>query len=274
MTCDPRFLPTCLLYLCIFRKIKRSIGAMKYIPTCTSFLFLVRLPSRLFFLCRRPTSANKSSAALSFWPSRLVLSPMYRFQSGHLDARLLIWETQRLIRRFHCSGMAPCVLKMLVDWAISLTHSLTWLSIHCVVKPPFSCQIPIVSTAHSPTPTLAFSAQMRTCRFSIRILLAFVTTHFGNQKASRYTLGSHQCSMIMWWMSNACYTKKPLGVLNISLRVMRCCGRGKEGLSNMLEIVSKVGKQRKYIYVLAGFSWSSDIILAAIQLGDILPTII
>jgi len=45
-------------------------------------------------------------------------------------------------------------------------------------------------------------------------------------------------------------------------------------VSKILEIVSKVGRQGEYIYGLGGFSWSGDIILAAIQLGGNLLSII
>jgi len=132
-TCDPRFLPHRLLDLHIIRKSKRSIGVMKYIPTCMSLLFLVGISSSLFILRRMPTSMNSSSAALSFWPSRLVLSAMYHFQIGHLDSSLLIRVTQQSIRRSHFSGLVPCLLMMLMDWAISQRRSLTLLSIRCVV---------------------------------------------------------------------------------------------------------------------------------------------
>jgi len=158
-TRDPKFLPRRLLDLHIIRKSKRRIAAMKYIPMCTSFLFLEGVFSSLFFLQRRPTSANSSSTALSFWPLRLVMSVMYHFQSGRLDSCSLVRETQWSITKSHCSGLAPCLLMMLMDWAISQTRSLTLLSIRCVVKPPLSCQIPIVSAAHLLTPTPAFSAQ-------------------------------------------------------------------------------------------------------------------
>jgi hypothetical protein len=79
-------------------------------------------------------------------------------------------------------------------------------------------------------------------------------TDFGNQKVSHYILGSEQWSMIEWWRSNACYCKNASGVLNISSRVMRCGSRGEEGVSKILEIVSKVGRQGEYIYGLGGFS--------------------
>jgi hypothetical protein len=253
-TCDPRFLPRRLLNLHIIRKSKRSIGVLKYIPTGMSLLYLVGVSSSLFFLQRRPTSTNQSSAAMSFSPSRLVLSAMYHFQSGILDSRSLIRVTQRSIRRSHCLGPAPCMLMMLMDWAIPQTRSPTLLSIRCVVKPPLSCQIPMVSAAHWLTPTLAFSAQTRTCRVSIWMVLASATTDFGNQNASHYILGTQRWSMIEWWISSASYSKKASRVLNISSRVMRCGSRGEEGVSKALEIVSKVGSQVEYIYGLGGFS--------------------
>jgi len=63
-------------------------------------------------------------------------------------------------------------------------------------------------------------------------------------------------------------------VLNILSRVMRCDCRAEESVSKVLEIVSKVGRHGEYIYGLGGFSWSGDIILAAIQLGGNLLSII
>jgi len=44
------------------------------------------------------------------------------------------------------------------------------------------------------------------------------------------------------------------GVWNISSKVMRCGRRGQEGMSKVLEIVSKVARQGEYIYVIRGFS--------------------
>jgi len=67
--------------------------------------------------------------------------------------------------------------------------------------------------------------------------------------------------MIEWWISNACYSRQVSGVLNILSSVLRCGSRGEEGVSKVLEIVSKVGRQCKYIYGLGGFSWSGDIVL-------------
>jgi len=225
-TCDPRFLPLHLLYQHIIKKNKRSIRAMKYIPTCTSFLFLVGVSLSLFFLQWRPTSANWSSAAMSFWPSRLVFSARYRLQIGCLDTRSLIRVSQQSINRSHCSGPAPCLLMMLMDWAISQMRSLTLLSIHCVCKPPILCQIPMVPAAHCLTPTLAFSAQTGTCRVGIWIVWASATTDFGNQKESHYIVGSQWWSMIECWISNACYSNQMSGVLNILSRVKRCGSRG------------------------------------------------
>ena len=136
------FLPRHLLDLHIVRKSKRSIRAMKYIPMCTSFLFLVRVSLSQFLLQWRATSANSSSASLSFWTLCLILSAIYHFQRGLLDSRILIPVTQWSIRRSHCLGLAHCLLMMLLNWAICQMRSLTWLSIRCVVKPPLSCQIP------------------------------------------------------------------------------------------------------------------------------------
>jgi len=184
--------------------------------------------------------------------------------------RVMRWS----IRRFHCSWPAPCLLMMVMDWAIAQTPSLTLLSIRWVVKAPLSCQIPMVSDAHWLSPTPAFSAQMQTCRVGIWIVLASATTDFGNQRASHYIVGSQQLSMIEWWISNAGYSKQVSGMLNISSRVMRSGSRGDEGVSKVLEIVSKVGRQGEYMYRLGGFSWSSDFILAAIQLGHNLLHII
>jgi len=60
--------------------------------------------------------------------------------------------------------------------------------------------------------------------------------------------------MIEWWILNASYSRQASGVLNISSRVMRCGSRVEEGVSKVLEIVSKVGRQGEYIYGLGGFS--------------------
>jgi len=60
--------------------------------------------------------------------------------------------------------------------------------------------------------------------------------------------------MIERWISNACYSNQVSGVLNISSRVMQCGGRGAKGMSKVLQIVSKRGRQGEYIYGLGGFS--------------------
>jgi len=199
-TGDLRFLPRHLLNLLNISRSQGSIGAMKYIPPCTNFFSLVRDTSILVLLEQRPASANSSSAASSFWPSSILLSAMYHVQSGRLNARLLIRVTQQSISRSHCSGPAPCVLMMHMDWASSQTHSLTLVSFCCVVSQPFPCQIPLVSAAHSLTPTPAFSAQTWTCSAGIWIALASAMTDFGNQKASQCILGSPQWSIIEWWI--------------------------------------------------------------------------
>jgi len=214
---------------------------MKYIPTCTNVLFLVGVSSIRLFLWRRLSSASSSSAAMSFWPLTIVLSAMHSFQSCLLDTRSLIRVTQWSISRCHCSGLASCLLLMLMDWAISETRSLTLSSFHCVVKPLFSCQISLVLAAHWLNPTLAFSAQTRTCRGSIGLVLVSATTDFGNQMASHYILDSQWWSLIEWWISKSCYSKEALGVLNLSSRVRQWSCRGEEGVSKVLEIVSQVG---------------------------------
>jgi len=267
-TCDATFLPRSPLYQDTIRKRKGIIGGTQYILPCTRFLFLVRVSSSLFCLQQRPTSANFSSAALSFSSSRLVLSALYHFQSGLLDARSLIWVTQWSMRWSHSSGPVPFLWIMRMHWAISQTRSLTISSIHCIVKPPLSCQIPIVSAARWVTPTPAVSAQTWTWRVGIWIVLASAMPDFGNLQASHWILVSQLWSMIEWWMSSACYSQQASGVLNILSRVMRCGSWGEEGLSKVLEIVIKVGMQGDYIYGLGGFSWSGDIIFAANLLGN------
>jgi len=167
---------------------------------------------------------------------------MYGFQSRLSDARSLIQVTQWSISRSHCLGPAPCLLLILMDWAISQMCSLTSLYIRCVVKPPLTCQIPTVSAADGPTPTPAFSTQMRTCRVGIWVVLSTATTDFSNQMESHYILGSQRWSMIEWWILNACYSKQVLGVLNQLSRVMQHGSRGEEGVSKVVEIVSKVGR--------------------------------
>jgi len=207
-TCDPRFLSRRILYLHMIRKNKRSIGAMKYIPTYMSFLFSAVVSLSLIILQRRPICANRYRAAMSFWRSWLVLSAMYRCKRRLLDARWPIRVMHWSIRRSHLSGPASCLLRMLMDWAIAMTRSLTVLSICCVMKPPLFFQIPIVSAAHWLTPIPAFPAQMRTCRVGIRIVLASATTDFGNQEASHYNWGSQRLSVIEWWISNGRYSKQ------------------------------------------------------------------
>jgi len=139
---------------------------------------------------------------------------------------------------------------------------------------PLSCQILMCSAAHWLTPTPAFSAQTQTWRVGIWIVSASTTTDFCNQKASHYILGSQRWSTIEWWISNACYSKQELGVLNVWLRVMLFGRRDEDGVLKVLVIVSKVGGQGEYIYGLGGFSRSGDLILAAIEQGNNLLSII
>jgi len=79
-----------------------------------------------------------------------------------------------------------------------------------------------------------------------------VTTDFGNQKASHYLVFSQQWPMMDCRISNAPYSEQVLRVLNILSRVMRCSSRGEPGLSNVLEIVSKVYRTDEYISALRG----------------------
>jgi len=160
------------------------------------------------------------------------------------------------------------MLMILMDWAISQTCSLTLLSIHCVVNPPLSCQITMVSAAHWLIPTPAFSDKTQTCGVGIWNIFESATTDFHNKKALHYIVGSQTWWMIKWWILNACYSEPVLGMLKILSRVMRWSCRAEEGLSKVQEIVSKVGRQGEYIYGLGGFSWSSNNILTAIQRGD------
>ena len=148
-----------------------------------NFLFSISVSSILLCLQWRPTSRNSLSAAFSFWLSRIVLSALYCFQSDLLGTRSLIWTMQRLIKKFCCSALVPSLLLMLMDWVISQKHSLTLLSFHCIAKPPFSYQIPMVSATHWLTPTPVFLAQRVTCWVSIWIELASAMTDFSNQKA-------------------------------------------------------------------------------------------
>jgi len=60
--------------------------------------------------------------------------------------------------------------------------------------------------------------------------------------------------MIEWWVSNPLYNNQASAVLSIMSGVKRCGSRGEEGVSKVLEIVSKVGRQGEYIYGLGGFS--------------------
>jgi len=149
-------------------------------------------------------------------------------------------------------GPAPCLLLLLMDWAISHTCSLTLICLHWVVMQLISCQIPMDSVAHCQIQTLAFSAQTWTSTVGVCNILASVTTDFSNQKASHYILGSQRWSMIEWLRSNECHSEQASGVRNILSRVMRCGNRGQEGVSKGLEIGSKVDRQGVYIYALGG----------------------
>jgi len=113
-------------------------------------------------------------------------------------------------------------------------------------KPPLRLCIAMVSAAYWLTPTLAFSAQRRTCWASILIVLASTMTDFSDQKASHYIFGTQWWLIIEWWWSNVLYSKQALGVLSISSTVLRCGIRGEEDVTKVLEIVSTVWGQGYY----------------------------
>jgi len=213
-----------------------------------NILFWVGVAWILFISLWWQVSMNSSTAALSFWPSRIVWSAMYRFQSSLLDIRSLIQVTQQWIRRFHCSGPAPSLLLMLMHWAISQMRSLTLLSFHCIVKSPFSCWIPMVSAAHWLTITPAFLAQRRSCWVGIWIVLVSVITDFGKQQASHYISGSQRWLKKEGWIANARYSEQMSGLMIMSSTVTRCGSR----VSNVLEIVRKVGSQGEEMGGLGG----------------------
>jgi len=151
------------------------------------------------------------------------------------------------IRWSHCTGQVPGFLLMFMDWVISETCSHTVLSLHCIVNPAFSCQIPLVSTANWLTTTPVISAPRRACWLSIWIVLASAMTVFGNQKESHYISGSQWWLTIQWWISNAHYSKQASGVFNIVSRVKRCSSRSEEGVLKVREIQSMVGRLREPI---------------------------
>ena len=79
-------------------------------------------------------------------------------------------------------------------------------------------------------------------------MLVSAMTDSGNQNASHYILGPQWWSMIEWWISNVQHCKRVSGVLNRFARAMQSSSRGEEGVSKVLEIVNKEGRQGKYIY--------------------------
>jgi len=135
-TCALKLLSHCSLYRHIITKRARSIRAWKYIPTWMSFLSFIMILLIVFCLGWRATCQDSFHAALNFWPWRLVLSAMYRFQSGLVDVRLLSQETQWSMRRCHLSGLAPCFMVILMDWTLSQTCSPTSLSLCWIDKLP------------------------------------------------------------------------------------------------------------------------------------------
>jgi hypothetical protein len=149
---------------------------------------------------------------------------------------------QQLSRGSYHARAAPSLLPMLIEWKNSETHSLTVLSFHCVVLPPFFGQIPMVSATHWPTPTPGFSAQRQTCPVCIWIVFTSATSHISNPKFSHFTFGSQQWSMIEWWITSALFPKEVSVLFIISSRLMWYSCRGEKDVSTVLEIVGKMGK--------------------------------
>jgi len=58
--------------------------------------------------------------------------------------------------------------------------------------------------------------------------------------------------MIERWISSAGYSKQVSGVLNISSRATQWGSSGEEGVSKVLEIVTKVGRHGEYVCGLGG----------------------
>jgi len=240
-TCDPMFLSCCCMYVHIIRKSNWCIRVMKYIPMWKNFLCLFPVLSILFFLLPWPISLTLPSFAISFPLPRIISTAHYPFRSGLMCSWWLI-PPQESLSRSYGLVLAPCFLLMLMDRAISQMHSLTKLSVQCIVKQPFCCWIPKVSATHWPTATQPFMTQRQPWWVSIWIVLASATTDFCNQKASHYIVGSQCWSMIKWGMSNASYSEHESGELNISSKVMRYCSRGESGVSKVLVIIRMVGR--------------------------------
>jgi len=247
-TCDVWFLPHCLLYLHIIRKRNRSIGAMKYIQMLTNILDCVDVALILFFVRRRPTSANLWSAALSVWPWRILMSAIYHIPRSIWDSRSPTWAKTWWGRRCHCTVLASLLLLILMDGAISQTRSIALLLFHCVVKRRISCWIAMLSTARWLTSTQVFSDQRQTYWDCSWIVLAYRITDFGHQMPTHHISGPQQWSRIQQWLSNIIYTKQELGFSNIPLWVMRCDSGGEEDVSKVLEIINMVARQCKSIW--------------------------
>jgi hypothetical protein len=58
--------------------------------------------------------------------------------------------------------------------------------------------------------------------------------------------------MMEWWILNAANSKQVSGELNALSLGMHCGSRGEKGVSQVLEIVSKVSGQGEYTDVLGG----------------------
>jgi len=225
---------------------------MKYLSTQKNFFFLVGVSSILFLLQWKPTSGNLSTAGYSIWPCTMALSAMINFQCRHFDTRSPIQTTIQSIRRSHSSGQVPRLRLLLRDWGIAQTYSICLFSFPRVVKQLFCGKFPIVSAADRMSPILVCSALRQTCWVCIWIELASVTTDFGTHESSHYIVSSQWWSTIQWWISDYQYSKQSSGVLNKLSRVMWYGISGLKGLSKVLEYVTKVWRQGKYICGLGG----------------------
>jgi len=133
---------------------------------------------------------------LEFLPIKDRLVCLGLFPTWPVGCQIIDWSNATIDYEITLQEPAPSLLHLLLNWAISQSCSLTLLSFHCIVRPPISCQITMVSAVNYLTPTLVFAAQRQTCWLRIYIVLATVITDFGNQKASHYILAFPRWLMI------------------------------------------------------------------------------
>ena len=159
---------------------------------------------------------------------------------------------QNSSRRSYYSWPASNLLPVLMEWNNSQMYHLAVLFFRCVVLSPFPSQIAMVSAAHWVTSKPRFSAQRWSCRVCIWIVFTSATSHISNPKLSHIIFGSQQWSMIEWWISSAWFSKQVSVVFIISSRLMQYSSRCEKAVSQVLEIVPRLGKQGEYIWGLRG----------------------